>query len=253
MVRRLYWLRKGVTIVAYKTVFQRYELKYLLTVQQKEAVLETMAPYMSMDEYGRTTIRNIYFDTDNYRLARHSIERPAYKEKLRIRSYSKAAPDSTVFVELKRKYDAIVYKRRMPLAEAEAMDWVSGQMHCKAHNQISREIDYFLTYYETLHPVVFLSYEREAFYAMDGSDFRVTFDDHILCRREEMSLEADVWGTPLLPEGKTLMEIKCSGGIPLWMTHILSHKRIYKTSFSKYGAAYQTMIYPNTKGDCIYA
>ena len=239
--------------MAYQAVFKRYELKYLLTQEEKQAVLAAMEPYMALDKYGRTTIRNIYYDTDNYRLIRRSIEKPAYKEKLRIRSYSKAEPDSTVFVELKKKYDSVVYKRRLSLGEEEAMDWVSGQMHCHKHDQISKEIDYFLDYYQSLRPVVFLSYEREAFYAKDGSDFRVTFDDHILCRREEISLEADVWGEELLEEGLTLMEIKCSGGVPLWMTQVLSREHIYKTSFSKYGTAYEKMIYPKIKGDFMYA
>ena len=239
--------------MAYQAVFKRYELKYLLTRQQKARILEAMEPYMALDQYGRTTIRNIYFDTDNYRLIRRSIEKPAYKEKLRIRSYQKAKPESTVFVELKKKYDSVVYKRRMSLSEAEALDWVTGKMHCKAETQISDEIDYFLHYYETLHPVVFLSYEREAYFCKDGGDFRVTFDDNILCRQEDLSLESDVWGTPILEEGKVLMEIKCSGGIPLWMAHVLSQEHIYKTSFSKYGTAYQTMIFPNTKGGLLYA
>ena len=239
--------------MAYQAVFKRYELKYLLTQQQKERILSAMEPYMALDQYGRTTIRNIYFDTDNYRLIRRSIEKPAYKEKLRIRSYQKAKPESTVFVELKKKYDSVVYKRRMSLSEEEALDWVTGKMHCKEETQISDEIDYFLHYYETLHPVVFLSYEREAYFCKDGGDFRVTFDDNILCRQEDLSLESDVWGTPILEEGKVLMEIKCSGGIPLWMAHVLSQEHVYKTSFSKYGTAYQTMIFPNTKGGLLYA
>lgn len=83
--------------MAFQTVFKRYELKYLLTEQQKQRILQAMAPYMELDEYGRTTIRNIYFDTDTYRLVRHSIEKPAYKEKLRIRSYTQAETGSTVF------------------------------------------------------------------------------------------------------------------------------------------------------------
>lgn len=239
--------------MAYQAVFKRYELKYMLTLEQKAKILEAMEPYMALDQYGRTTIRNVYFDTDNYRLIRHSIEKPAYKEKLRLRSYKKASPDSTVFVELKKKYDSVVYKRRLPLSEEEAMDWVTGEMHCKEETQIANEIDYFLSYYETLHPVVFLSYEREAYFCKETGDFRVTFDDHILCRQEALSLEADIWGKPLLEEGKVLMEIKCSGGIPLWMTHVLSREHIYKTSFSKYGAAYQTMIFPNNKGGLLHA
>ncbi len=230
--------------MAIQTVFKRYELKYLLTEKQKQSVLQAMADYMELDQYGRTTIRNIYFDTDNYRLIRRSMEKPAYKEKLRIRSYKRAKAHSTVFVELKKKYDSIVYKRRISLPESEAMQWVLGQRHCHKDTQISEEVDYFLEFYQTLCPAVFLSYEREAYFAKDGSDFRVTFDDNILCRQEDISLESSVYGTPLLPEGKVLMEIKCSGGIPLWMTKVLSQERIYKTSFSKYGTAYQTMIYP---------
>ncbi len=230
--------------MAFQTVFKRYELKYMLTCEQKEKILQAMEPYMKLDKYGRTTIRNIYFDTDNYRLIRRSIEKPSYKEKLRIRSYSQAKSDSTVFVELKKKYKQVVYKRRISLPEQEAMEWACGIHHCRKETQISQEIDYFLKYYGNLHPAVFLSYEREAYYSKDKSDFRVTFDDTILCRQEDLSLESEVYGTPILPEGMVLMEIKCSGGIPLWMTHVLSQEHIYKTSFSKYGTAYQTMIFP---------
>ena len=230
--------------MAFQTVFKRYELKYMLTAEQKEKVLRAMEPYMTLDKYGRTTIRNIYYDTDSYLLVRRSIDKPAYKEKLRIRSYSQADPDSTVFVELKKKYDSVVYKRRISLPELEAMEWVNGEHHCRKHTQISEEVDYFIDHYETLHPAVFLSYEREAFFSNDGSDFRVTFDDTILCREDDLSLESEVYGTPILPEGKVLMEVKCSGGIPMWMTRVLSEEHIYKTSFSKYGTAYQTMIFP---------
>ncbi len=239
--------------MTYQAVFQRYELKYLLTREQKARALKEMEPYMALDQYGRTTIRNLYFDTDNYRLIRRSIEGPVYKEKLRIRSYHQASPESTVFVELKKKYEALVYKRRMSLTEKEAMEWVMGRTRYGAPGQISDEIDYFLAYYETLHPVVFLSYEREAYHCRDGGDFRVTFDENVLCRREQLSLESDVWGSPLLEEDGVLMEIKCAGGIPLWMTHLLSREQIYRTSFSKYGKAYEALIYPTIKGGLIYA
>ena len=239
--------------MAYQSVFQRYELKYLLTPVQKKTVMEAAAPYLVPDEYGRTTIRNLYFDTDNYRLARHSIGKPAYKEKLRIRSYCQAKPDSTVFVELKKKYRQVVFKRRIPLPEEAAMQWICGGLPCPESTQISREIDYFLSFYEGLRPKVFLSYEREAYYSRDNPDFRVTFDASILSRRDGLSLQADVSGTPLLPEGKMLMEVKCAGGIPLWMTRVLSENRIYKTSFSKYGTAYEKLIFPQFKETANYA
>jgi hypothetical protein len=218
----------------------------MLTQEQKLRVLDAMAPYMELDRYGRTTIRNIYFDTDSYRLIRRSIEKPAYKEKLRIRSYKKASADSMVFVELKKKYDSVVYKRRISLPERDAMAWTVDRAST-LDTQISREIDYFMDFYQGLHPTVFLSYEREAYYERDGGDFRVTFDDHILCRTDDLSLTSEVYGTPILEEGKVLMELKCAGGIPLWMTKVLSENRIYKTSFSKYGTAYEQLIYPTLK------
>ena len=232
--------------MAVQTVFRRYELKYLLTMAQKETVLKAMQPYMTLDKYGRTTIRNLYYDTDSYLLIRRSIEKPAYKEKLRIRSYSQTDDNSTVFVELKKKYKHVVYKRRISLPYTDATAWLSREKHPDKCTQIANEIDYFMELYGTLHPTVFLSYEREAYYANDGSDFRVTFDDNILCRQDDLSLASDAYGTPILPEGKVLMEIKCSGGIPLWMTHVLSEEKIYKTSFSKYGTAYGTLIFPQT-------
>ena len=239
--------------MAYQTIFKRYELKYLLTKEQKEKVLQEIRPYMALDQYGRTTIRNIYFDTESYRLVRRSLEAPAYKEKLRIRSYCRAAPDSTVFVELKKKYQKVVYKRRIALPEQAAMDWVAGRRSCPESSQIAAEVDYFLRYYGSLTPAVFLSYEREAFYSKDQSDFRVTFDENILCRQKELSLGSEAYGLPVLPEGTALMEIKCSGGIPMWMAHILSQERLYKTSFSKYGTAYRTIIYPQMKKEAAYS
>lgn len=235
--------------MAYQAVFKRYELKYMLTTKQKELILKAIEPYMALDKYGRTTIRNIYFDTDTYRLIRHSIEKPAYKEKLRIRSYEQARSDSTVFVELKKKYASVVYKRRLSLPERSAMEWAAGNKPDMSRSQISDEIDYFMQYYETLHPVVFLSYEREAYYCKNGDDFRITFDDNILCRQNNLSLTAEVGGDSLLEDGMVLMEVKTSGGIPLWLTSVLSEEHIYKSSFSKYGTAYQNIILPKLKGE----
>ena len=214
--------------MAFKTIFKRYELKYLLTLEQKKKIQLAMEPYMDVDKYGRSVIRNLYFDTPNYRLIRHSIDRPPYKEKLRVRCYQKAEADSTVFVELKKKYDHVVYKRRVSLSEHEAMAWLNRKEHCGIDTQISREIDYFMNFYGDLQPTVFLSYEREAYFANDDSNFRITFDDTILCRREDLSLCSEVYGTLILPTDRVLMEIKCSGGIPLWLTRILSEERIYK-------------------------
>lgn len=235
--------------MAYKAVFKRHELKYILTKEQKERILKSIEPYMKLDEYGRTTIQNIYFDTDNYRLIRRSIEKPDYKEKLRVRRY--ANKGDKVFVEIKKKYEKIVYKRRLSMQEKKAIQWLKGEQPCEIDSQIAREIDYFLQYYGTLKPALFLSYEREAYFCMDGSDFRITFDENVLCRQERITFQSEVGGTLVLAEDKVLMEIKCSGGMPMWMAEVLSQEKIYKTSFSKYGTAYKNIIYPKMKGEQI--
>lgn len=237
--------------MAYQAVFRRYELKYLLTRSQKERILEYIQPYMSLDKYGRTTIRNIYFDTENYRLIRRSIEKPEYKEKIRVRSYLNEKSEDKVFVELKKKYEKVVYKRRLSMRADEAMNWLTGNEVHTLDSQIAREIDYFIHYYGNLVPTLFLSYEREAYYSKQGDDLRITFDENVRCRQENFGFQYNTIGIPVLEEDKVLMEIKCSGGIPLWMTEILSKEQIYKTSFSKYGTAYQKIIFPKLKGEQI--
>lgn len=233
-------------------VFKRYEMKYLLTRKQKEKVLEAMEPYMELDAYGRSTIRNIYYDTDNYRLVRKSLEKPVYKEKLRVRSYRTAGPEDEVFVELKKKYEGVVYKRRISMGEQRAEAYLTGRCSAPQNTQITEEIDYFLRFYETLAPKVFLSYEREAYYTREPGEFRVTFDENIIWRETDLSLEKGIYGTPILKPGQTLMEIKTPGGIPLWMVKVLSEESIRQTSFSKYGNAYLEICNVR-KGEFIYA
>ena len=224
-----------------QTVFKRYELKYLLTPQQKQKVLEAMSGHMQLDEYGRTIIRNIYYDTDNFRLIRASLERPLYKEKLRVRSYDRVGPSDKVFIEIKKKYDGVVYKRRIHIPEEEAMDYLAGSRRPRKQNQITEEIDYFLSFYKELKPKVFLTYEREAYYSTDPEEFRVTFDENILWRETGLSLQSDVYGMPILSPEQTLMELKTPGAIPLWMVKVLSEEGICKTTFSKYGNAYRAI------------
>lgn len=238
--------------MADQSIFKRYELKYMLTLEQKQRILAAMRAHMALDKYGRTTIRNIYYDTPDYRLIRRSIEKPAYKEKLRIRAYRRSGREDKVFVELKKKYQGVVYKRRLSCMLQQASDWLAGS-EMPQPGQIASEISYFRDFYGGLRPTVFLSYEREAYYSLDGSDFRVTFDDHILCSTADLSLDSTPGGDSLLPEGKVLMEVKTSGAVPLWMTKVLSDNAIYMTSFSKYGTAYQTLIFPKLKGEVLYA
>ncbi len=218
--------------------FQRYEIKFLLSKRQREKIMEAMKPYMVLDKYGHSTIRNIYFDTDTYRLIRASLEKPVYKEKLRVRSYKQAGPEEEVFVELKKKYDSVVYKRRFSAARVQAMEYLTGRTQVSEKTQIIKEIDYVLEFYKTLAPKVFLSYEREAYFTKVPSEFRITFDENILWRDTDLSLGTGIYGESILAPGQVLMEVKTPNSLPIWMAKVLSQEKIRKTSFSKYGNAY---------------
>lgn len=224
--------------MGFQNVFKRYELKYLLTREQKDIILNAMEAYMEQDAFGRSTIRNIYYDTPSSLLIRNSLEKPVYKEKLRVRSYGTAKPDSTVFIELKKKYKSVVYKRRVSTTEAEAMNYLNKGKALPMQNQITEEIDYFCKFYENLAPAMFLTYEREAFYGKEDKELRITFDEKILWRTEDISLCSPVYGTPILEDGYSLMEIKIAGAMPMWLAELLSENHIHKTPFSKYGNAY---------------
>ena len=229
--------------MAYQHIFRRYELKYLLDPQQQAHIMDILARHMAPDRYGLSQIRNIYYDTDSYRLIRTSMAKPVYKEKLRLRSYGPASNEDNVFVELKKKYDGVVYKRRIHMPYHQASTWLSGDRSKMPDTQIGREIQYFADFYGSLRPAVFLSYERQAWYSPDGSDFRITLDQNILSRQTQLELSCPCGGAELLPTGKILMELKTAGGIPLWMAKALTECAIFKTSFSKYGTAYETTIF----------
>lgn len=222
-------------------VFERREIKYFITPSQKKIIIKNMQD-LEPDKYGRTTIRNIYFDTDNYHLARKSIERPVYKEKLRIRSYNKVKDIEPVFVEIKKKYKSIVYKRREIIPWQQAVDWYETGGAFPKESQIGRELTFFWQNYENLAPKVFLSYEREAYQSTGGSDLRVTFDENIMARKDKLSLSLEAGGIYILNPNITVMEVKTSQGMPLWMSKLLNGMKVYKTSFSKYGTAYENII-----------
>lgn len=227
--------------MGFQTVFKRCEVKFLLTKEQYEIILQRMAEHMMGDEFGRSTICNIYFDTPDFLLIRRSIDKPVYKEKLRLRSYGMASSESTAFIEIKKKCKSVVYKRRISMAYENAEKYLYQGKHM-IDTQISHEIDYFLNHYGNLKPAVFLSYEREAFYDEYDHEFRMTFDQNILWRDYDLLLTKGVYGNPLLEKEQVLLEVKTASSIPLWLTKVLSELHVYKTSFSKYGNAYKKML-----------
>ena len=224
--------------MAIQCCFERYEKKYCLTLSQQRFLLERMTPYMKKDAYGEYTICNIYYDTDDYRLIRASLEKPVYKEKLRVRSYGVPQEDGKVFVELKKKFDGVVYKRRITMDIQNVEPFLSGELPSENFGQIGREIGYFQSFYQTV-PKVFIGYDRLAFAGIDDPQLRITFDTNLRWRDTDVDLRLGDHGAPIaLPCGDVLMEVKIPGACPLWLSHLLSDAQAFPTSFSKYGEAY---------------
>ncbi len=220
--------------------FERVEKKYLLTPAQLDALAPMLHRHMQIDQYGRHTICNVYYDTPDYRLIRTSLQKPVYKEKLRLRSYGVPGPGDTVFVELKKKYRGVVYKRRTALELTAAERWLAGDGPAP-EGQIAREIEYFQSLYRT-GPAVFLAYDRAAMFGRQDPDLRLTLDENIRWRTDALALSAGDRGSPLSVQGLYLMEVKLPGVMPLWLAHGLAQAGAAPVSFSKYGCCYREFL-----------
>ena len=223
-----------------QTIFKRIEKKYLLTKNQYDSLLKLIKEHLIKDEFGLHTVCNIYYDTNDFSLIRKSIEKPVYKEKLRLRSYGVPNKNTKVYIELKKKYKGIVYKRRITLNESEAFKSLNNKK-IDRDDQISKEINYVLNYYDLV-PKIYLAYDRIAYYDKDNSNLRVTFDSNIRSRTDDLDLKLGDAGELLFKDSYYLMEIKCVGGLPLWFIKILDELKIYPTSFSKYGNVYKNLL-----------
>ena len=224
-----------------KLSFKRYEKKYLLSAGQYARLMEVLRPHIEPDEYFRSTVCSLYYDTEDCRLIRHSIEGPVYKEKLRLRSYGVPTAEDPVFVELKKKYKGIVYQRRVTTTAGQAAAWLRGEAPPPEDGQVEREIDWFLKA-NPLRPRAYIACERTAWRAVDDPELRITFDEHIRWREHDLDLCAGSEGELLTEEGAVLMELKLPEAAPLWLAHMLSDARLFPTGFSKYGTAYREHI-----------
>ena len=222
-------------------VMKRYELKYLLDAEQTAFLMKRLEGHMQLDQYGRTSIASLYYDTPSYQLIRTSVEKPPFKEKIRLRSYGLATLESPVYLELKRKTEGIVYKRRVQSTIPLVEKFFAGSGDICAGGQINREITYFRDYYGALVPACLIIYDREAFFE-PGGDLRLTIDHNPRYRADHLDLTYSMEGIPLRPPGHTILEIKVQEAMPLWLTKILSDGQIYKNSFSKYGEAFRQQL-----------
>lgn len=217
-------------------IFKRYEKKYLVTDTQKARLLADIRDFLVPDSHGKSTIYSLYLDTPNYQLIRASIEAKTYKEKLRIRAYGHPSGDSAVYFEIKKKFQGVVYKRRVRMTYDRAMTYLETGVP-PVSSQIMREIEYAMTFYGRPKPSMLITYDREAYFAKEDASVRITFDTNV---------QSSV-GFILLP-GQFVLEVKTEGAMPLWLSHALNELEIYPSSFSKYGTAYKEMLHKGEMG-----
>lgn len=227
-------------------VFMRYEKKYFVPKAVYEELLGELRTHMILDSYNQNgigyRIDNIYYDTKNNDLIRRSIDRPIYKEKLRLRSYGVVKPEDKVFLEIKKKYDGLVNKRRIKIRLSDAEEFIrTGETPIDTAGinlQVLKELQYFINHYEVI-PAIYLSYDRVALFGVDEPEFRVTLDTNIRARRYDLTLSAGDYGDQILEQNVYLMEAKTVAAYPLWFVSLLEKYSLKSVSFSKYGTEYK--------------
>lgn len=230
--------------MAYANTFKRREMKFLLDEEQYAALMKHISAHLHPEEYGSYTVRNIYLDNRNYDLIRSSLGKPIYKEKLRLRSYGETDDNSEAFLEIKKKFRGITYKRRLELPYKELHDYITDGAIPSNNGQVYREIDYLIKRM-SLSPKIVICYDREGFFDAEDEEFRMTFDGNIRYRCDNLDLRAGDYGETLSPAPYRIMEVKSAGAIPMWLVKELSALKIYHGSFSKYGTIYQTQARNN--------
>ena len=219
-------------------IFKRIEKKYFVSPKKIEQLMSKIKELVVPDRHGVSTVCSLYLDTPDFLLIRNSIEAKTYKEKLRLRSYGTPQKQDKVFLEIKKKFKGVVYKRRISLPLCEAMEYIDT-LKKPIDSQIMREIDYAMGFYNYPKPKMLVSYKRMAFFAKDDDNVRITFDSSVRYRTESLDLRDGDYGTKILPDDVIIMEIKTSGAMPLWLSKALDECKIFPTSFSKYGTSYK--------------
>lgn len=233
--------------MAYANTFKRREMKFLLDEEQYGKIRQAVSEFMTEDEFGLHTIMNIYLDNRNNDLIRSSLGKPIYKEKVRLRCYgTKAEDDSEAFLEIKKKYRGLTYKRRFEGRYKELHDYITDGIKPETRGQVFEELDYLIGRM-SLKPKIVICYNREAFYGNDDNEFRVTFDGDIRYRRTDLDLRSGDSGAYLMTQPFRVMEVKSVGAIPMQLVRVLSEVKVYHGSFSKYGSIYSSEVRQNFK------
>lgn len=217
--------------------FQRVEDKYRISRREALEILREMKGHIKKDDYFQYTVHNIYYDSKDAQMIVSSLNKDQFREKLRLRCYEQPHADTMCFLETKKKYGDIVYKKRITLSHNEAMAYLNHDVPHHVHNNTAEEIDYLKNFYH-IEPKTLILYDRTCFSSVSEADVRVTFDSNIRCRLDDISLTERGDEEQLIGED-VIMEIKAMNRYPMWLVQILSKRKLYKHSFSKYGMIYR--------------
>jgi hypothetical protein len=220
------------------TYFQRYEQKYLLNQFQYDEILRILPEFAREDEFGRSTVYSVYYDTDDYKITKRLFDKSDYKEKLRMRSYGVPRQGDTVYVELKKKLNGISYKQRIPVSFTGTGFFLNPGPNF--NSAYSGEINWFLQYYNPS-PKFMLWYDRLAFRGLENKNLRITFDTRVRWRYFAVNSRQEHDGYPLLAENIYLMELKVDNSIPFFLSCLLAKLKIFPVSFSKHKTAYENL------------
>ena len=215
-----------------ENIFKRVEQKYILSKDEYDKIQKMIDEYFNKDIYYESKIRNIYFDNDNNDMIINSLEKPMFKKKIRLRSYGE---DNKYYLEIKEKYKGIVYKRRVKLDRDSYDNYINNGVI--SDNQIMREINYYVNYYD-IHPYIYLAYDRLSYYSKNDENFRITFDNNIRYRLDNLDINCDDDTKKYFDNDMYIMEVKCLDSLPIWFIRYLSSNKIYPSSFSKVGNIY---------------
>ncbi len=219
------------------SIIDRTEQKYFLTDYQYCQLFKQIQDKIEEDIYFKETIYNLYFDNDEYELINRSINKPIYKEKVRLRSYEKPNSDTLVFLEIKKKFQDVSNKRRIELTYAEALNYIEKGLVPHHDKQITKEIDYCFKSYH-LKPKIRILYDRVAYHLVNDDTFRITFDHNIHYNTNYLQLLEDD-SDKMLFESGYIMEIKTLRALPIWLSDMLLQLKIYPISYSKVGKVYE--------------
>lgn len=219
-------------------VFKRVEQKYILCKEQYELLQSMIDDKFNKDKYYESKIYNIYFDNDNNDMIINSIEKPIYKEKIRLRSYNESKNNNDiVYLEMKQKYKHVVYKRRVMMTYGEYNKYINDGIIPVRDGQIMKEIDYYINYYK-VKPYMYVAYDRLSYYSKEDSEFRITFDTNLRYRLSNLGLYDGKNDKKYFEDEVYIMEVKCMNSLPIWFVDVLSKNEIYPVSFSKVGSIY---------------